>query len=101
MNWRKIDLGGGTVLDMGVYAIQFCQWIYQQQPESIVATGVVNEEGVDLEMSAEIRYGENKIGKIKSSALSALDRIGRIVGTKGQITVNNWNIKMFFDVILK
>lgn len=74
-------------MDMGVYAIQFCQWIYQQAPKSITATGTLNEEGVDLDMSAEINYGDNKVGKIKSSALSALSRIGRIVGTKGQITV--------------
>lgn len=100
-NCRKIDLGGGTILDMGVYAIQFCQWVYQQQPQSIAATGVV-KDGVDLEMSAEICYGENKVGKIKSSALSALDRIGRIVGTKGEITVIIQILKIysqFFSII--
>lgn len=84
----KKDLGGGTVLDLGVYVIQCCQWMFQQAPKSITATGKVNDEGVDLEMSAEIIYGDNKVGKVKTSALNTLNNKAVIVGTKGQITVN-------------
>lgn len=92
--YRKKNLGGGTVLDMGVYAIQFCQWVYQQPPKSITATGTINDDGVDLDMSAEIKYGDNKVGMIRSSGLSALSRNSRIVGTKGQITVGTHGIKL-------
>lgn len=92
--YRKKNLGGGTVLDMGVYAIQFCQWIYQQPPKSISATGTINDDGVDLDMSAEINYGDNKIGMIRSSGLIALSRNSRIVGTKGEITVGTHGIKL-------
>lgn len=84
---RKKDLGGGTVLDLGVYVIQACQWVFQQVPKSITAKGTLNDQGVDLEMSAEINYGDNKIGKIKTSALKTLNNTTKIVGTKGQITV--------------
>lgn len=84
----KKNLGGGTILDLGIYAIQFCQWVFCQAPKSIQATGKLNEEGVDVEMSAEITYGDNKVGKIKTSALNTLTNTAKIVGTKGQITVN-------------
>lgn len=80
-------MGGGTVLDLGVYVIQVCQWVFQQPPKSITAKGVLNNEGVDLEMSAEINYGDNKVGKIKTSAVKTLNNTVKIVGTKGQITV--------------
>lgn len=82
-------MGGGTVLDLGVYAIQFCQWIFQKVPESITATGTLNDEGVDDEVSAEINYGDNKVGKIKTSALNSLSNTAIINGTKGQITVES------------
>lgn len=81
-------MGGGTVLDLGIYTIQFCQWVFQQAPKSITATGKLNEDGVDVEVSAEIVYGDNKVGKMKTSALNELSNTAKIVGTKGQITVN-------------
>lgn len=83
----KKDLGGGTILDLGIYTIQFCQWVFQQAPKSIKATGKLNEDGVDVEMSAEINYGDNKVGKMKTSALNELSNTAKIIGSKGQITV--------------
>lgn len=78
------------MLDLGVYVIQACQWVFQQVPKSITAKGTLNDQGVDLEMSAEINYGDNKIGKIKTSAVETLKNTTKIVGTKGQITVIIW-----------
>lgn len=80
-------MGGGTIIDMGVYTIQLCQWIFRKEPLSIKATGLLNDDGIDLEMSAELKYGENKIGKIKTSAISTTSCTAKIRGTKGEITV--------------
>lgn len=87
MNSKK-DLGGGTVLDLGIYTIQVCQWVFQQTPKSIKATGKLNDDGVDVEMTAEIQYGDNKVGKMKTSSLKELSNTVKIVGTKGTISVN-------------
>jgi len=83
----KKELGGGTVLDLGIYVIQLCQWAFQQAPKSIKATGTLNEEGVDLEMRAEINYGgnDNKTATIATNSLKKLDNVATITGTKGQI----------------
>ncbi|XP_031619041.1 trans-1,2-dihydrobenzene-1,2-diol dehydrogenase-like [Contarinia nasturtii] len=83
----KKGLGGGTVLDLGVYVIQFCQWAFQQVPKSVTATGTLNDDGVDVEVMGEINYGDNKIGKIKTSGLQTLSNTATIVGTKGKITI--------------
>lgn len=80
-------MGGGTLLDLGVYNIQICQWVFQQEPISIKATGKLNDDGVDLAMQAELNYGDNKVGRIKTNALKTECNTARIVGTKGQITV--------------
>ncbi|XP_031619182.1 trans-1,2-dihydrobenzene-1,2-diol dehydrogenase-like isoform X3 [Contarinia nasturtii] len=83
----KNDLGGGTVLNLGVYLIQCCQWAFQEAPKSITATGTLNDEGVDVEVLAELNYGGNRIGKIKTSAFNKLSNSAIIIGTKGQITI--------------
>lgn len=84
---RKKNLGGGTVLDLGIYVIQCCQWVFQQAPKSITATGTLNKDGVDLEMSAELNYGDNKVGNVSTSSIKTLNNTAKIVGTNGEITV--------------
>lgn len=86
----KKNLGGGTVLDLGIYVIQCCQWVFQQAPKSITATGKLNKEGVDLEMSAELNYGDNKVGNVSTSSIKTLNNTAKIVGTKGEITIPNF-----------
>lgn len=80
-------MGGGTIIDMGVYTIQLCQWVFREEPILIQATGVLNDDGVDLEMSAELTYSGNKVGKITTSALTTTSCTAKIVGTSGEITV--------------
>lgn len=83
----KRELGGGTILDVGVYTIQFCQWIFQEEPKSIEATGQLNDDGIDLEMIAELRYDGGKWAKMKTTALYTPSNTAKIFGTKGSMTV--------------
>lgn len=97
--FRKKSLGGGTVLNLGIYAIQFSQWIFQQEPKSIKATGKLNDDGVDVEFSAEINYGGNRIGKMNVSVLNDLHNTATIVGSKGTLTVPSfWSASSLIDV---
>lgn len=84
---RKKALGGRTILDLGVYTIQFCQWVFRNEPLSIRATGIVNYDGVDMDVEAEFNYGNSKTAKMRTSFLENLDNAARIVGTKGTMTV--------------
>ena len=93
---RKKAIGGGTILDMGVYTIQACQWVLEKEPISIKAKGSLNEEGVDVEMSAELDYGDEKKVRISTSALNQLSNSVEIVGTNGKITVNFISYLIFF-----
>lgn len=79
------------MLDIGVYPIQLCQWVYQQAPTAIKATGKLNDDGVDMEMAAVINYGENKVCKVRTSFTKTYENGATIVGSKGQITVNPLN----------
>lgn len=81
-------MGGGSILDLGVYTIQAVQWILRDEPISISATGQLNDEGVDLNMNATLQYKNGSIATVRTNAQKFLDNKVKIKGTKGEITVN-------------
>lgn len=85
-------MGGGSVLDLGVYNVQFCQFVFREEPTSIKATGKLNDDGVDLECQAVLNYGGNKVGKIRSSLIETLNNTAKIIGTKGTMIVSEMNL---------
>ena len=43
---KEKSLGGGCVLDLGVYAIQMALLVYDhEEPEKIIASGILNDQG--------------------------------------------------------
>uniref|UniRef100_A0A182SXU8 Trans-1,2-dihydrobenzene-1,2-diol dehydrogenase n=1 Tax=Anopheles maculatus TaxID=74869 RepID=A0A182SXU8_9DIPT len=53
---RMKSLGGGTVLDLGVYTIQVAMWAFQAEPVKIDAAGQLNDEGVDVGITAKLHF---------------------------------------------
>ncbi|XP_055541749.1 trans-1,2-dihydrobenzene-1,2-diol dehydrogenase-like [Wyeomyia smithii] len=87
---RMKGLGGGTVLDLGVYTIQVSLWAMRAVPTKIVANGQLNEEGVDMEVNAELQFPNGSVAKMKTSALRKLRNTAIIRGTKGTITLHDF-----------
>lgn len=84
----KKELGGGTILDLGIYCLQFvCLAYNNEMPESIKAAGFLNENGVDMSMSATLIYEGNRTATIITQALVTLPNEAYICGTKGMIRV--------------
>lgn len=95
----KKSLGGGTVLDLGVYVIQFSQWVFGTKPVAIKATGTLNEDGCDTQMQAELSYGQAGVARVQTSAIEELSNKAVVRGTKGTITLNNfWCPTALIDV---
>ncbi|KAJ8968865.1 hypothetical protein NQ317_016073 [Molorchus minor] len=89
---RSKELGGGVILDLGVYALQFQQFVFRGlKPNKVVATGHLNEEGIDLSASAIITYPGSKTAVVSISSLVQLSSEGIVYGTKGTIKVNEIN----------
>ena len=44
--WKK-GLGGGAVMDLGIYAIQLALLVLGEEPERVIATGYLNEYGME------------------------------------------------------
>lgn len=87
-NFRLKKLGGGTTLDLGVYAIQVSQFVFRSEPISISAKGKLNDDGVDVETEVELKYPNGGVTKYKTSCLQEHKNEAIIKGSKNSITVD-------------
>ena len=79
-----LALGGGALLDLGIYPIQLCSLVLGS-PEHVVADGVVGVTGVDEVNAAVLRYAGDRLGVIKSAIRVGMSCTARISGTDGWI----------------
>ncbi|XP_004067347.1 trans-1,2-dihydrobenzene-1,2-diol dehydrogenase [Oryzias latipes] len=82
------ELGGGAMLDVGIYCLQFTSMVYNgEKPESIQATGVCFESGVDETVVVTLKYPGSRLAVFTCSAGVQLPNEAVIAGTKGTIKV--------------
>lgn len=85
------ELGGGAILDIGVYCLQFQQFVFRGlQPTNIVVNGALTKDGVDGTTGALISYPDGKLASITCSAELQMPNEGIIVGTKGTLRLPNF-----------
>lgn len=75
-------------MEFAGFCLQVCQLAFQQEPKSLKATAILNDNGVDVDTSVELIYGDNKVGKIRINMLKDESNTAKIVGEKGEITVD-------------
>ena len=81
------SLGGSITLELGAYALQLAQFIYGCPPSSLHAEGLLNDDGVDIEVRFRVEYGEGRAMNAYISGCENLENYARIIGTKGEIKV--------------
>lgn len=77
-------LGGGSLLEMGVYPVQLSHWLLGNEP-AVAAFGRSSTSGVDLDTTALLDFGDGATGNISSSMSTVLPNDARILGTEGII----------------
>jgi predicted dehydrogenase len=81
-----LDLGGGALLDVGVYVVSFAQLLLGN-PERVLATGSLFPSGVDAEAAMLLDYGDGRSATLTSSLTYGLPGQARVFGTAGWIDV--------------
>ena len=81
-----MELGGGALLDVGVYVVSFAQMLLGT-PSSVTATGSLFPSGVDAEVALLLGYGDGRSATLTSSLRHALPGQARVFGTAGWIDV--------------
>ena len=95
---RKAELGGGALLDLGVYCINFALMNFGSDIESIRSSCIRNEEGMDMQETFTFQYRNGKTAMLAASVLCADDRQGIVSGDKGYIIADNINNPLRFDI---
>ena len=85
---RLFDLaaGGGALLDLGVYPVNFA-WIILGRPDTVQAVGGLSPTGSDATVALQWGYADGRFAQIQSSALGDNPYTGLITGTGGWIHV--------------
>lgn len=86
---KKKDLGGGTVLDLGVYVIQLAQFIFKDEPTKVTATGELNEEGVDEVATVILEYTGGRRAVLNIHSRVRLWNKATVYGSKGRATLSD------------
>ena len=84
-------LGGGALLDLGVYVLNFASMVFGNDVADIASICTFNDLGMDMQDSITLRYSDGKMAVLNATALSVSDRGGVIYGSKGYIVVDNIN----------
>ncbi|XP_046963654.1 trans-1,2-dihydrobenzene-1,2-diol dehydrogenase-like [Vanessa cardui] len=86
---RKKDLGGSAVLDIGIYALQFAQFVFREEPVKVMAVGEINNDGVDVVDTIILEYSDNRRAVLNVNAKIKLWNKATVYGTKGRVTVED------------
>ena len=82
-----IKLGGGALMDIGVYPL-FLAYIMLGIPKEIIAKSNFNESGADMQTSMILQY-DNAQAVLHSSFLSSSNMKATISGSEGRINLNS------------
>lgn len=84
----KKELGGGALLDLGVYPITLLHYLLGK-PDSIVASSTMAETGVDESTYALLKYNSGAQGIMSTSFDAVSTNEFLVCGTKGWIRLND------------
>ena len=82
------ELGGGALLDLGVYPLSFAHDILGV-PEEITAAGTLGPTGVDTEVATIMRHEEGRLSTSYSSLVSRSRNTAQVLGTAGRIEIGS------------
>ncbi|WP_261164714.1 Gfo/Idh/MocA family protein [Microbacterium sp. Marseille-Q6965] len=84
---NALALGGGALLDLGVYPISFV-WDVLGAPTSITATGRLGETGADTEVATIMTHEGGALSTTLSSSRAAGPTTAHIIGTEARIDID-------------
>ncbi|KAI9980165.1 hypothetical protein PInf_026600 [Phytophthora infestans] len=85
--WKN-ELGGGGLLDIGIYPLAFATMVFGTEPEKVTTAGTLSDGGVDVHNSVTLRYNDNRFATIEYSMLVQLSETVTISGTTGRILIH-------------
>jgi predicted dehydrogenase len=83
-------LGGGALLDVGVYPISYATFLLGKMPDNIVSRAIIGKSQVDEQNVIILQYKDNVLADLSSSISAEIGNDALIVGEKGIIKVERF-----------
>ncbi|MFF9404190.1 Gfo/Idh/MocA family protein [Streptomyces anandii] len=83
---RDPALGGGALLDLGVYPVSFAHLLLGA-PSDVTARAVLSPEGVDLQTGALLSYHGGALASVHCSITGGTATCASVTGSEGRIDV--------------
>lgn len=85
----KPELGGGGLLDIGIYVISFARMIMKNAPLNVVSLADFGQTGVDEQAGMVMSYGGDRMALLTCATRTNTPHVAQIFGTEGYITVHH------------
>jgi predicted dehydrogenase len=85
---NALDLGGGALLDLGVYPVSFASELFGV-PQSIQAVATFKETGADAQVATMFRYPGGQIATTYSSSVTRGPNVAVVLGSAGRIEIDS------------
>jgi len=83
------ELGGGSLLDVGVYVISFASMIYKKSPVESVGLSHIGDLGSDEQGVAILKYDKGEMADLSFALKTAGVNEAYILGTEGHIKIED------------
>lgn len=94
---EDVNLGGGSLLDMGVYPL-FLSYMILGKPEKVMASSLFYESGADKQTTMILHYPAAQ-AVLQSSFIARTNMHATISGEKGRIVIDpNWHETQSYSV---
>jgi predicted dehydrogenase len=95
---NALELGGGALLDLGIYPISFA-WDILGKPEHISAMARFKSTGADAEVATLFRHAGGAISVTLSTSDNPGRNVASILGSKGRIEIDTtWYVPTTYRV---
>ncbi len=85
--WLNPALGGGALLDVGIYVLAFGYQVFGAQPERIAGFAHLGATGVDEQAAMMLRWSGGRLASLTCAVRTNTPHVARINGTDGSIVI--------------
>ncbi len=94
------ELGGGALLDLGVYPVSFAHELFGSPPSAVRAVGKLTTQGVDQRVSLALEWPRGEQASILTDMLAQGPNRAAVIGSEARIEMDTvWYCQTSFTVL--
>jgi predicted dehydrogenase len=82
-------LGGGALLDVGVYTVSLASMVFGPEPTQIASHAHIGETGVDEQSAMVLGYPGGQLAVLACAVRTSTPHVAQIFGTEGRIHIHH------------